>query len=277
VREVFGFFNRSQYKRLRKLSSLETVWLRLFSIFILISFSACGVRIRGLEGLTAASTSQKARVLSPGIELAANWTPQYGSLVNYWKFNSDLSDSVGGFNFGGGGSISTTNKSLGAGSCAIGTGIGKAGYNNGGQITISAWVFSPSTFTNYPRIVEKSSGWPSYDFIALIVPGNSPGCSFNAGANTYNIGGGATFDATSWHHVVCSYDGSTAFIMLDGVVIDSIPVTGALNNNYPNFYVGNDYWNFQNFAGGGIDDLAIWSKGLTPAEALTVYNGQAPH
>lgn len=85
-----------------------------------------------------------------------------------------------------------------------------------------------------------------------------------------------------WHHVLMTYDGSTlaagVHIYIDGVdqtlTVNSDDATGTIlqATSARIGYLGDNVNPFP----GLLDEVAVWSKELTPAEAVSVFNGGAP-
>jgi len=78
-------------------------------------------------------------------------------------------------------------------------------------------------------------------------------------------------DIASWHHMVCTYDGSTMKMYLDGTVSPTtFAKTGTLNTGTLNERIGD-----AQSAGSpnSFDETAIYSRALTAGEVTTIYNG----
>jgi hypothetical protein len=89
-------------------------------------------------------------------------------------------------------------------------------------------------------------------------------------------------DDDAWHHIICTYDGSSTHagvvFYLDGakevtVAQDAFVISGTMVSTQP-ITIGKAmswaYWN------GELDEIAVWSRVLTQAEATAIYNNQAP-
>ena len=96
----------------------------------------------------------------------------------------------------------------------------------------------------------------------------------------YKISAGAalvqtTADTTNYQHIVCTYDGSTQSIYVNGslnasqTVSATVSVTQAASIGSKAFASG-AYWL------GLIDDLALFSSVLTAAEVTAIYNSGTP-
>ncbi|MFC5282207.1 LamG-like jellyroll fold domain-containing protein [Pedobacter alpinus] len=76
------------------------------------------------------------------------------------------------------------------------------------------------------------------------------------------------FDVSVWHNYVTSYDGTTAKIYVDGVLIGSTTV--GINTNGNNFYVGGSSYGGSSFTG-AVDDLLIYNRVFTATEISDLY------
>jgi hypothetical protein len=84
------------------------------------------------------------------------------------------------------------------------------------------------------------------------------------------------YEDTNWHHIVGTFDGTTAKLYVDGNLTGSAPLTGIVQpNGGSELVVGSDQ-----ATGGGnwgppwegqIDELTIWSVALTAAEVQAMY------
>ena len=75
-----------------------------------------------------------------------------------------------------------------------------------------------------------------------------------------------------WYHVVDLYDGNTQKLYLNGVLKASRTPTGK-NTVRTNFFIGHLQFNKNNWEG-YIDDLRIYNRALTVAEAQFLYNSE---
>ena len=73
-----------------------------------------------------------------------------------------------------------------------------------------------------------------------------------------------------WQHVVGVYDGTQALIYLNGEQKDVHPGVTGLVKDGQTARIGQDGSHYFN---GGIDNLQIYNRGLTPEEVIALYNG----
>lgn len=81
---------------------------------------------------------------------------------------------------------------------------------------------------------------------------------------------------SEWVHVVVTKNGSTKRIYVNGVEQINGINTAALPSDFSDFVVGNNTTNFSAAVNGTLDDLAIFSRELTPLEITNLFNGDSP-
>ena len=212
----------------------------------------------------------------------ANWTylsSFFDSLEGYWKFNNDGLDS----------SVNSLDLTF-TGTEAYDTGIFGNGYDLPGVDTnyadrsiddpslrltggvpfgIQAWVDATTLLGKTRAVVDKSGGFGNSWSLAVDTDGtvvfpHSPTISTAAGLITTSAG---------LQHILVTGDGSTIKIYVDGVEGAS-EAQVAWTDNAKVLRIGdreaNDFpWD------GVIDEVAIWSRWITPAEVALLYNAGA--
>lgn len=80
-------------------------------------------------------------------------------------------------------------------------------------------------------------------------------------------------DTTSWHHVVCTYDGSTARLYFDGALVQTNGALGALGTDTKGIQVS--YPHATVMFDGQVDEFGYYPRELSSAEVTELYNGGA--
>ena len=202
--------------------------------------------------------------------------PPTQGLIGYWNFDegsgSVAHDTSGsGYNGTVTGATWTTGKintglSFNGSTSAVAT----AGIALGNTFSVSAWV-NPAATTQggYSRILETQyngglylgvdGSGTKYKFIVNTGNGATGGCG-----SAYGCAEGGTI-ATGWHLVIGTYDGMTAKLYVDGVLVGSETFAAPGNTNYPlyvgRYYASNGYgWN------GVLDEVRVYNRALSAAE-----------
>ncbi len=144
-------------------------------------------------------------------------------------------------------------------------GTGKSLLNNLPDFTLAGWLLARNATTNRTGVFGQND---------LVEMGfNSGGC------RVYTPGGALTvtwnFPATEWHHVAVIDAGTTLSIYLDGQVAGTSTVAASRGSTaYPFNIGGGGIWDATgNWLNGQIDDVALFSRALTPDEIKMIMKG----
>lgn len=144
-------------------------------------------------------------------------------------------------------------------------------------LTISAWLY-PTAFTKWSSAVQKvsSDGWN--DGFGLIHD-NGDGTNIIFYINNAFDGAGrvsASLTMNAWNHIVGVYDGNHVSIYKNGVFVASSAYNEDISNVSQPLTIGNDYLStsYNDVWQGNIDEVKVWSRALSEAEILTIYNNE---
>lgn len=242
------------------------------------------------------------------VDHSASWTPQYSSLVGYWK----LDGPIGSISNGGGVSATIGINGVVAGSNGqyINSLNNQGFYSSGtteiqigdgtqydypvSDFTVSYWVLFPEGADNPYWTIGKGNayngtttcgnnpggpgtgGWG----VAHWTTSNPvlPGLFLSDGVECYTVYGGASIARGVWGHIVIRVNRSTnvASIFVNGIKsTTSIASLGSITHTTS----GNRFFSIGRGAGSKmqnttIDDVAIWDVALTDSEISTIYNKQ---
>ena len=239
----------------------------------------------GIHSLTAiardaAHNAKTSTVVSVTVSNAGGTVPTTG-LIGYWNFDEGagtLAHDTSGNGFNG----TAVNTAWATGKTNSGLSFnGTSSYVVTPSIplntfSISTWVNSAATTqTSYARVVESqySSGFylgvnstgTKYKFIVNSATGSTGSCGLPFGCAE---GGAIT---TGWHLVTGTFDGTTAKLYVDNVLVASDTFTTPLNANFPlyiaRYFAGGGFnWN------GGIDEVRLYNRALTLAEVGAIFS-----
>jgi hypothetical protein len=136
------------------------------------------------------------------------------------------------------------------------------------SMSIESWVLSNGSQTGTGIIISKYGTDRGY-YLGIESAGNSAVFSLSSSASggTDSISG--TINVNEWTHVVGTYDGSTMFIYINGVLKQSTSHTGIYNTTATVFIGKLDIGS--NWLNGTIDEVKIYKRALTPEEIRTHY------
>ncbi|GAA4450198.1 hypothetical protein GCM10023189_10550 [Nibrella saemangeumensis] len=155
------------------------------------------------------------------------------------------------------------------------------------QITISLWfrLASPVTSSRM-QLYNKSrfSDGANEQYSALLKPGN-PGITVNGdikrNSNCVAGQGWQTASGTTniltvnvWHHYVCTFDGNTITIYLNGNFFKSEPVPAGAIDNCPGgtLKFGAQAAGYPDYFNGAMDEIRIYNKALNSAQVQALFN-----
>lgn len=152
------------------------------------------------------------------------------------------------------------------------------------EVTMAAWfalASPPSPAGGVTLLSRPQSGPPwSYPYLAWMIRINALD-TIEASIGSSGSYGGAfpvpTLSVGAWHHVVLTYDGTSARLHLDGVLIGENVLGGPIAYAALPLLVGADYGAdpFADHFPGDVDQLAVWDRVLTPADVANLYGGGA--
>jgi hypothetical protein len=147
-----------------------------------------------------------------------------------------------------------------------------ASFEWGGHLAISAWVWYDS-YPNWSRILDFGNGTADNILLANVGTGNQGYWSVRNGPNNREIRNNSYWETGRWIHVVASNDtdGNLRFYK-DGVLRQTATGQEAKLLERSNRYIGRSNWN-DNYFDGKIDDLRLYSGGLTQDDIDAIYGG----
>ena len=129
-----------------------------------------------------------------------------------------------------------------------GNDIGGSGYN----MTVN------SAIINYDNLQIQSGFNNGLGF----VEGSINGAAMTPSVDIYT---------TNWHHIVGTYDGNTAKLYIDGILMDTIQIEFTLSISEQPLLFGNETHTLYRYFEGDIDDIGMWNRVLTDKEVDDLY------
>lgn len=196
------------------------------------------------------------------------------NLVGYWKLDANSNDSLGTNNGTDTNTSYATNGKISKCATFTGTGyINKTSPTNlplgNGSYTVAFW-FKTSSAAGSPICVSLgTTGAKTQLAIGIAVTSGKLSVSWYGADITYNT---ANLADGTWHFVVSTWDGTTRLTYLDNTALASdTPSAANLNITYGKMRFGSATDNSERL-NGSVDEIGIWTRALTSAEASTLYN-----
>ncbi len=138
-------------------------------------------------------------------------------------------------------------------------------------LTLMAWL-NPSSLGAWKTAIMKEmpgdENWALYSSDSA----DHPRTGLRAGGNQYAISAPSPLPLNTWTHVAVSYNGSAFNIYVNGTLVNTLPVTGAVTTSTSPLRIGcNAIWGGE-FFHGIIDEVRVYNRGLTQAEIQSSMN-----
>ncbi len=235
--------------------------------------------VDALTGLTVSPASVGAAVLGTAYDTGAFTSTGTGAKT--FVFAPTPPSGVAGFYAGEGNSLDLSGSLHGVQKGTVGFVAGKYGqaFNlpatgyievadaaalRPAQVTVEAWVYSNGLQTAWAGVVTKSTSSAWTDGYGLDFLGD--GTTLKFWVNNYSTAGvSTTLSASTWTHVVGTYDGTTVRLFKDGVQVGSgTAYAGGITHSVQPLRIGSALGGSQ--FSGRLDEVAVYGRALTPAE-----------
>jgi hypothetical protein len=209
----------------------------------------------------------------PGVVSEVSSTLEDG-LLGYWQFEETSGNLEDIHSTNDGTATNVTYEQTGVNSNAVafnGT-TAQAAFGTALQpttgLSVSFWVKTAATSGAIVDQTNYSGGWQGFR-----VERYASGITFILGNGTESYmdkSAAGTIDNTSFHHVVCTFDGTTAYIYIDNVKSTGTTWANTITYNVADqMYVGS-------LGGSGytaltIDEMAVYNRALTDAEVTELF------
>ncbi|OFX53632.1 MAG: hypothetical protein A2046_11610 [Bacteroidetes bacterium GWA2_30_7] len=220
-------------------------------------------------------------------------------LVAYYSFNGNANDESGnGYNGTANGATLANDRFGNANSAYSFNGVNNyidissnaSSFNFQQPASVSFWVKSSVDDVHAIYSVTNNIG---DNGTTIVIGNNTTGTltdeiitiSHRSSSTDYYIAGHTTtnrnllFD-NNWHNIICVFDGVSAKIYLDNILLSLSSTYGTNNGNYGNVtnptraVLGTRYANsaYGVFHNGGLDDIRIYNRTLNSTEITEIYN-----
>jgi len=202
-------------------------------------------------------------------------------LVAFYPFNNNADDESGNNNNGAINGATTTTDRFGECSKAYsfnGTNNQIVVGNNPifdltNTITLSAWVL-PNTLSGDIKVLSKfQSGSNSYQL--SLYNGTASFQIIRGGSLIWDKCESDILQVNQWQHIVCTYDNSEMKVYVNGILKNTLAITGAIHISTAPVIIGN-YNGGNSWFNGKIDNVRIYSTALSNQEVTDLYNAEKP-
>jgi len=149
---------------------------------------------------------------------------------------------------------------------------------NATGFSMTCWVY-PTQNANWPNM-EAFAGFRDNtfcDFYLLQTYGTTLEGRLRNSANTvFTVDSTGLLTLNTWQHLALTYDGSLLAMYHNGIAVGSVPANGLITTTTGMFRIGNMPipGSTEIFLDGMVDEVTLWSRGLTAAEVACImtYN-----
>ncbi|NNC85779.1 MAG: T9SS type A sorting domain-containing protein [Bacteroidia bacterium] len=146
-----------------------------------------------------------------------------------------------------------------------------------GGFSISCWMKPENTAPSFPNFdgIIGFRNESDFDFYILQLTATNTECRFRNSSGVQFDLNTSGLVVNDWNHYTFSYDGSMLRLFINGVQADSATANGTVNNLNVPFNMGLLQFQSTNFYyQGSLDEVALWSKGITAQEANCIYKNE---
>lgn len=204
------------------------------------------------------------------LEDSIQLTVQPGSLVSYYALEENSGTFIRDTSFSTN-NATATNTTWGTG--RVGNGLvfdGSSTYVSGqdndisGTITVSAWVNTDASQTSTVVGKDTTQG-------VIELASNTPSFKITTGSTLQTVTAGSAISSSTWHHLVGTYDGTNAYLYVDGVLAQTTAATGAISTNNSVWTIGRTVGGASHFDG-TLDEIKVFSRALSANEVKAEYD-----
>ncbi len=151
------------------------------------------------------------------------------------------------------------------------------------KVTVMSWIH-PTTYSDWDKIVMKS--WTSdidpWSIFRLTLTNDNDGTegaifSVTISGIDYGVTASNTVPLNTWTHVAGTYDGANLKLYINGILSQTLALSGNLDTNSEPVYIGKHRHNNINTFIGKIDGVKIWNTALTETQVFNaMYGTYAP-
>jgi hypothetical protein len=198
------------------------------------------------------------------------------NMISWWQGENNTIDIISGNNGSwignpnyAPGEVNTAFKFDGASYVTVGN---PASLNiTGTQVTIDGWINPSVTTDNVVYFGKTAYGQNDY---VLIFQFNELTGMIKTGSGEFIVGSTFVPPLNQWTHIALTYDGSTAKLYANGVMISSGPWSGSISGDPVEFAIGGralDPFGRHFLFTGLIDEVEAFNRALTGAEIAAIF------
>jgi Concanavalin A-like lectin/glucanases superfamily/Immunoglobulin I-set domain/NHL repeat len=206
-----------------------------------------------------------------------NCDPPPPGLVSWWAGEGNAADTLGLNNGRLVGGVTFTNGEVGQAFSLNGSSQyvdvpNNPTLNPALSLTLEAWVYPTQFIGSLPIMKKAGEGSAQQDGYALEIDGGNLLFAGDVGGNWFTAGM-APMTLNQWSHVAAVYDGTNAFMYINGVLVGSgSNVPGPITPSGNDLHIGHDPSNPSRYFSGLIDEAGLYTNALSASQVQAIYN-----
>jgi hypothetical protein len=140
-------------------------------------------------------------------------------------------------------------------------------------MTLEVWVYPTNANATWANLIMKPNGAPADFAPCYVLNGSTPTAVPSAYISpaTGNLLAPSALPLNTWSHIAVTYNGAQMSFYLNGTLVSSTAVTGAITASTDALTIGGNAYSGQNW-NGLVDEVRIYNRALSAAEIQTDKN-----
>lgn len=140
-------------------------------------------------------------------------------------------------------------------------------FTGASGVSMTGWFCSPALGYGHGYFGFRGPGNGDGQMYVIELGGGNLECRYISSGGFFEYVSTGTVQPNVWQHVAWTHNGTTSSLYINGQFVGSTPSSGTFNATTRSFGIGKSIENGFNFVfGGRIDEVSVWSKGLSQAE-----------
>jgi hypothetical protein len=210
---------------------------------------------------------------------SSSTNPLWNGLLAYYTADNTPNDALGNYN-------GTLVNGATYGTGIINQGFSLDGVNDYVSIspTLGSSFSAPASAHSYSAWVYKTGSGQAFIFqngnagvgtCMIVSSGGSLGMTYKGVTTIFSSPSGGFVTLNTWYHCVMTYDGAgNVNLYKNGVNVGSTTISWTDGTGTSSTYLGT-FLGISNYFKGGIDEVGVWTRELTPTEVTELYNSGA--
>jgi prepilin-type N-terminal cleavage/methylation domain-containing protein len=152
------------------------------------------------------------------------------------------------------------------------TSVALQALSNAGSI--SAWI-SYSILSGADRAILDLGGTGSHGLVLWASAGsnNTPGLQYGNGTAATIVYASSPLSVGTWYLITTTWTSNGANIYVNGILNTSTSTAPSITTYSSTAYIGSNNGTLR-YAEGGLDEIRVYSRALSPAEVMALYNAE---